>query len=192
MSTTEHYLKKAIDLARQNAEQGGRPFGCVIVKDGNVVASAVNTVVTTGDPTAHAETEAIRAAAKALNSDRLDGCILYASGHPCPMCLAAMYVSGIQQGFYAFSIEEAPDGLSLGGTMYEQFRKPISEQSSSTIRCRAVARPSMRFGSELPAVINAGKELMHRRRRAQIRMNLTNRFDLAGKLGLAQERPLMS
>ena len=128
MSTTEHYLKKAIDLAWQNAEQGGRPFGCVIVKDGNVVASAVNTVVATGDPTAHAETEAIRAAAKALNSDRLDGCILYASGHPCPMCLAAMYVSGIQQGYYAFSIEEAPDGLSLGGTMYEQFRKPISEQ----------------------------------------------------------------
>jgi tRNA(Arg) A34 adenosine deaminase TadA len=129
MSTTEHYLKMALDLARQNAERGGRPFASVIVKDGNVIATAVNTVIATGDPIAHAETEAIRAAAKALKSDQLDGCILYASGHPCPMCLAAMYVSGIQQGFYAHSIEDAPDGLSRGAMMYEQFRKPVAEQS---------------------------------------------------------------
>ena len=93
MSTTEHYLKMALDLARQNAERGGRPFASVIVKDGKVVATAINAVAATGDPIAHAETEAIRAAAKALKSDQLDGCILYASGHPCPMCLAAMYVA---------------------------------------------------------------------------------------------------
>jgi len=129
MSTTEHYLKMALDLARQNAERGGRPFASVIVKNGNVIATAVNTVAATGDPIAHAETEAIRAAAKALKSDQLDGCILYASGHPCPMCLAAMYVSGIQQGFYAHSIEDAPAALSRGAMMYEQFRKPIAEQS---------------------------------------------------------------
>ena len=129
MSTTEHYLKMAVDLARQNAERGGRPFASVIVKDGKVVATAVNSVVATGDPTAHAETEAIRAAAKALKSDQLDGCLIYASGHPCPMCLAAMYVSGIQRGFYAYSIDDVPDGLSLGGMMYAQFRKPIHEQS---------------------------------------------------------------
>ena len=99
----------AVDLARQNAERGGRPFASVIVKDGKVVATAVNSVVATGDPTAHAETEAIRAAAKALKSDQLDGCVIYASGHPCPMCLAAMYVSGIQRGFYAYSIDDVPD-----------------------------------------------------------------------------------
>src|SRR5260370_6315370 len=119
----------AVDRARQNAERGGRPFASVIVKDDKVIATAVNSVAATGDPTAHAETEAIRAAAKALKSDQLDGCVLYASGHPCPMCLAAMYVSGIQQGFYAHSIEDVPEGLSLGGMMYEQFRKPIREQS---------------------------------------------------------------
>jgi guanine deaminase len=129
MSTTQQYLKMAVDLARQNVEHGGRPFGSVIVKDGEVVATAVNSVVATGDPTAHAETEAIRAAAKTLKSDQLDGCILYASGHPCPMCLAAMYVSGIQQGFYAYTMEDAPDALSRGAMMYEQFRKPIPEQS---------------------------------------------------------------
>jgi tRNA(Arg) A34 adenosine deaminase TadA len=128
MSATEHYLAMAVDLARQNAEQGGRPFASVIVKDGKVVATAVNTVAATGDPLAHAETEAIRAAAKALKSDRLDGCVLYASGHPCTMCLAAMYVSGIGQGFYAYSMEEVPEGLSLGAMMYKEFRKPIPEQ----------------------------------------------------------------
>ena len=89
MSTTEHYLKMAVDLARQNADSGGRPFASVIVKDGKVVATAVNNVAATGDPTAHAETEAIRAAAKTLKSEQLHGCVLYASGHPCPMCLAA-------------------------------------------------------------------------------------------------------
>jgi guanine deaminase len=129
MSSTEHYLRMAVDLARQNAERGGRPFAAVIVKDAKVVASAVNSVLATGDPLAHGETEAIRAAAKALKSDQLHGCVMYASGHPCPMCLAAMYVSGIQQGFYAYSIEDVPEGLSRGGMMYEQFRKPIREQS---------------------------------------------------------------
>ena len=99
------------------------------MKYGKVVATAVNAVVATGDPLAHAETEAIRAAAKALKSERLDGCVLYASGHPCTMCLAAMYVSGVGQGFYAYSMEEVPAGLSLGATMYKEFRKPIAEQS---------------------------------------------------------------
>jgi len=129
MSSTEQHLRMAVELARQNAERGGRPFAAVVVKNGNVVASAVNSVLATGDPTAHAETEAIRAAAKALKSDQLDGCVMYASGHPCPMCLAAMYVSGIQQGYYAYSIEEVPEGLSRGGMMYAEFRKPIREQS---------------------------------------------------------------
>ena len=128
MTTTEHYLRLTLDLARQNAERGGKPFASVIVKDGKVVASAVNCVEANNDPTAHAETEAIRAAAKALNSTRLDGCVIYASGHPCPMCLAAMYVSGIEQGFYAHSIEDVPNGLSLGGMIYEEFRKPVAEQ----------------------------------------------------------------
>src|SRR5947209_12284146 len=107
MSSTEHYLRMAVDLARQNAERGGRPFAALVVKDGEVIATAVNSVVATGDPIAHAETEAIRAAAKSLKSELLDGCVMYASGHPCPMCLAAMYVSGIQQGFYSYSIEDA-------------------------------------------------------------------------------------
>src|SRR5256885_16807989 len=98
--STEQYLRMAVDLARQNAERGGRPFAAIGVKDGGVVATAGNTVLATGDPTAHAETEAIRAAAKTLKFEQLDGCVIYARGHPWPICLAAMYVSGGHNGIY--------------------------------------------------------------------------------------------
>lgn len=129
MTSTDRFMRMAIDLARQNAERGGRPYACVIVKDGEVVGTGVNTVHATGDPLAHAETEAIRAAARRLKSPQLDGCILYASGHPCAMCLAAMHVSGIKRGFYAHRMDESPAGLSLGAKLYEEMRKPVAEQS---------------------------------------------------------------
>jgi tRNA(Arg) A34 adenosine deaminase TadA len=129
MTTTDRFMRMAVDLARQNAERGGRPYACVIVKDGEVVGTGVNTVNATGDPLAHAETEAIRDAARKLKTPQLDGCTLYASGHPCAMCLAAMHVSGIRRGFYAHTMEESPAGLTLGARFYEEMRKPISQQS---------------------------------------------------------------
>jgi guanine deaminase len=135
MPTPEHYLRMAVDLARENVGRGERPFGSVIVKDGRVVATGVNSVAATCDPTSHAEIEAIRAAARALKSERLDGCVVYASGHPCPMCLSAMYLAGIRQGFYAHSIEDgAPYGLAASGAIYEELRKPIPAQSMSLIQ----------------------------------------------------------
>jgi guanine deaminase len=127
---TERFLRMAVDLARENVERGERPFGSVIVKDGEVVATGVNSVAATNDPTSHAEIEAIRAACRTLKSERLDGCVVYASGHPCPMCLSAMYLAGISRGFYALSIEDgAPYGLAASGKVYEELRKPISAQS---------------------------------------------------------------
>jgi guanine deaminase len=130
MGDTERYLRMAVDLARENVERGGRPFGSVIVKDGDVVATGVNGVAATNDPTSHAEIEAIRAAARQLKRERLDGCIVYASGHPCPMCLSAMYLAGISQGFYAHSIEDgAPYGLAASGKVYDELRKPVGAQS---------------------------------------------------------------
>src|SRR5437868_9997211 len=94
-STHEDFLALAVRLALDNVQQHrGRPFGAVLVnKDGAVVATGVNTILESGDPTAHAELQAIRAAAKARNNPRLDGHVMYASGHPCPMCLAAMYMT---------------------------------------------------------------------------------------------------
>src|SRR5438105_4108949 len=85
------FIKRTIELALKNVEQGGRPFATIIVKDGNIIAEAVNLVVQTHDPTAHAEVLAIRQACTALKSEHLTGCQFFILAHPCPMCLAAMY-----------------------------------------------------------------------------------------------------
>lgn len=131
MATAEIWLRQALELARENAVKGGRPFGAVIVKDGKVIATGVNEIHTTNDPTSHAELNAIRQASAGLGTPRLDGCSVYASGQPCPMCLAAMHMTGIADVTYAYSNAEGePFGLSSGG-VYDQLAKPISEQSIS-------------------------------------------------------------
>ena len=79
--------------------------------------------------TAHAELQAIRAASKLLESPRLDGCTIYASGHPCPMCLAAMHLTGIRDVAYAYSNEDGePYGLSTAA-IYAQLAQPLPSQS---------------------------------------------------------------
>jgi tRNA(Arg) A34 adenosine deaminase TadA len=130
MATHEQFLAQAIELARRNVEeQGGRPFGAVLVRDGAVIATGVNEIGATGDPTAHAELEAVRAASRALGTPRLDGCVVYASGHPCPMCLAAMTMTGVTAVYYAHSNEEgAPFGLSTAG-VYAELAKPLAEHA---------------------------------------------------------------
>jgi len=86
------FLGRAIACAIDGAKAGrGGPFGAVVVKDGVVIAEACNHVVEKNDPTAHAEVEAIRAACAALGSFQLDGCDVYASCEPCPMCLGALF-----------------------------------------------------------------------------------------------------
>ena len=108
-----HFLTQAVELAKANVEQGGRPFGALIVKNGEVVSTGVNQILTTGDPTSHAELNALRQAALKLQSTLLKDCVVYASGQPCPMCLAAMRMSGIEKIVYAFSnVDAEPYGLS--------------------------------------------------------------------------------
>lgn len=86
------FLERAITLSRQGMlNRKGGPFGCVIVKDGKIVGEGCNKVLSTNDPTAHAEIVAIRNACKKLNSFQLQGCDVYASCEPCPMCLGAIY-----------------------------------------------------------------------------------------------------
>ena len=129
MSETDGFLSQAIALARENVTNGGRPFGAVVVKDGVVIANGVNETAATADPTAHAELMAIRAASKKLQRSRLDGCIVYASGHPCPMCFAAMAMAGIEEVFYAYSNEDGePYGLS-SASLYAQLARPAAERS---------------------------------------------------------------
>jgi tRNA(Arg) A34 adenosine deaminase TadA len=137
MSDTRRFLCEAIELAQANLENGGRPFGAVIVRDGEVIARGVNEILSSNDPTAHAELVAVRAASRALGSPNLAGCAVYASGHPCPMCMAAMRLAGIGEVYYAYSNDDgAPYGLSTAA-IYADLAKPFAEQSM-TIRYEPV------------------------------------------------------
>jgi tRNA(Arg) A34 adenosine deaminase TadA len=84
-------VERTIELARRNVEDGGRPFACIVARDGEPLVEAVNLVAQTHDPTAHAEICAIREASKILGTEHFAGCEFYILAHPCPMCLAAMY-----------------------------------------------------------------------------------------------------
>ena len=105
---TDHaFIELAIQLAKENIEQGGRPFGAVIVKHGIVVSTVVNQILISGDPTSHAELNALRQAAQNLNTTSLKDCVVYASGQPCPMCLAALRMVGVEKIVYAYSNADA-------------------------------------------------------------------------------------
>lgn len=124
MSSAETFLHQAIDLAMENVRKGGRPFGAVVVIDGEVVATGVNSILASGDPTAHAELDAIRAASRKLGKPRLDGATIYASGQPCPMCLAAMYLTGVSEVHFAYS-NAAGEAFGLStARIYDELARP--------------------------------------------------------------------
>lgn len=128
------YLDMAIDLARENVANGGRPFGALVVKDGKVIARAVNRIDAEHDPTAHAEMLALRAAGAVLESSRLNGATVYASGQPCPMCYAAMRIAGITRIIYAYSNEDgAPFSLSTAEIAAE-LSQPLEGQEWASIQ----------------------------------------------------------
>jgi len=129
MKEESRFLCEAIELARANIAKGGRPFGAIVVKDGEVIATGVNEIHSANDPTAHAELTAIRAASRELGSPDLGGAAVYASGHPCPMCMAAMRLAGVGEVVYAYSNDDgAPYGLSTAA-IYADLAKPFAEQS---------------------------------------------------------------
>lgn len=101
MMTKDDFMRKAIELSLKNIENGGGPFGAVIVKDGEIIATGVNRVTASCDPTAHAEVSAIREAAKKLGTFNLSGCEIYTSCEPCPMCLGAIYWARLDKMYYA-------------------------------------------------------------------------------------------
>jgi len=101
MHNDRFFLNKAIEIAKENIDKGGGPFGALIAMDGNIVAEAGNTVVLSNDPTAHAEVTAIRHASQKLKTFNLGECTLYSSCEPCPMCLGAIYWAGIKKVVYS-------------------------------------------------------------------------------------------
>lgn len=126
MSQHEDLLREAVRLAIANRARGARPFGAVLAIDGEVISTGVNDLVHSHDPTTHAELEAIRVACRRLGRPNLRGSVVYASGHPCPMCLAALVMSGVDTVYYAFDNEDAaPFGFS-SETTYQALRLPLT------------------------------------------------------------------
>jgi len=145
MDNESHFLCEAIALAHKNSQNGGRPFGALIVKNGEIVSTGVNEIIATNDPTAHAEMTAIRLASRKLKSPNLQGCTVYASGHPCPMCMAAMRLAGVSAVSYAYSNDDgAPFGLSTAA-IYQDLAKPFAEQSMTIryVRIRLEGQPDL-------------------------------------------------
>lgn len=129
MSDSKDFMLEAIQLSAQNIqEQCWGPFGCVIVKDGEVVGRGYNHVVANNDPTAHGEVMAIRDACTNLGTFDLSGCELYTSCEPCPMCLGATYRARINKIYYANTEKDAHDIGFDDEIFYDEFSKPISER----------------------------------------------------------------
>ncbi len=121
-------MAQAVAIAEANVAEGGTPYGAVITRDGEIVATAPNTVHLTKDATDHAEMVAIHKATKALGRKDLSDCVMYASGRPCPMCHAAMRLSGFKEGYFAFSAEEAELHGAGSASIYGELCKPLEQQ----------------------------------------------------------------
>ena len=128
-------MKKAIQLALSNvSENYGGPFGAVVVKDGEIIGRGSNCVTQTNDPTAHAEIVAIREAAKNIGSFSLEGCEIYASCEPCPMCLGAIYWSRIDKLYYAATKEDAAKAGFDDSVIYKEIDLPKDKRSIPSIQ----------------------------------------------------------
>ncbi|HEK19646.1 MULTISPECIES: nucleoside deaminase [unclassified Mucilaginibacter] len=125
----EKFMRMAVELSRYNVEneQGG-PFGAVIVKDGEVVARSANKVVPTNDPTAHAEVATIRLACQELGTFNLEGCVIYTSCEPCPMCLGAIYWARIDKVYYANTKRDAADIGFDDHFIYDELELPMAQR----------------------------------------------------------------
>ncbi len=107
--TNEELMREAIRLSIDNVTNGGGPFGAVIARNGEIIATGVNRVTANCDPTAHAEVSAIRAAAKKLSTFDLSGCEIFSSCEPCPMCLGAIYWAHLDKLYYGNTKQDAKD-----------------------------------------------------------------------------------
>lgn len=127
METQQGFMREAIRIAMENAVSGrGGPFGCVVVKDGRIIATGANQVTATNDPTAHAEVVAIRRACQALGSFQLDGCEVYCSCEPCPMCLGALYWARPKAVYFAATKEDAATIGFDDHFIYAELERPIT------------------------------------------------------------------
>jgi guanine deaminase len=149
------FMARAIQLSVENVRSGrGGPFGCLIVKNGNVVAEGVNQVTATNDPTAHAEVLAIRQACQKFRCFELRGCELYSSCEPCPMCLSAIYWARIDKVFFGSLAEDAAKVGFDDSAIYREIAQPRSARKVPTIQMmREEALAAFRAWEENPGKI---------------------------------------
>ena len=127
------FLRMAAEKSERSVENGGGPFGAVIVKNDEVLAVESNSVTIDNDPTAHAEVNAIRSACRKVGSFKLDGCYVYSSCEPCPMCLSALYWAGVARIYYGNTKEDA-DAIDFSDKfIYEELERPKSLRSFACI-----------------------------------------------------------
>ncbi len=144
----ESYLDEAIALAEASVEQGGGPFGAVVVKDGQVIGRGSNGVTLHNDPTAHAEVWAIRDACNTIGDFTLAGATLYTSCEPCPMCLAAIYWARLDRVVYAATREQAAEAGFDDGVIAKEMQLPVEQRSLKMVRVEAAGeRPFLKWGA---------------------------------------------
>ena len=136
MNQIDHsFLRQAIALATENVQTGkGGPFAALITKNEEVIATGTNIVTCINDPTAHAEVSAIREACRILNRFQLDGCTLYASCEPCPMCLGAIYWARINRLVFAAGKEQAMEAGFDDAFIYKEIELPYHQRHLKTIQ----------------------------------------------------------
>ena len=127
-------MKRAIELSIENVNRGGGPFSCIVVQKNKIIAEGSNKVTSSNDPTAHGEIVAIREACKKLNNFSLNGCELYSTCEPCPMCLSAIYWARIDKVYYANTREDAQKIDFDDSLIYSEFNKNISERKIPMIQ----------------------------------------------------------
>ena len=125
----ERFMQMAIDLSIENVANGGGPFGAVIVRNGEVVATGTNRVTASCDPTAHAEVSAIRSACAKLGTFKLEGCVIYSSCEPCPMCLSAIYWAGLDRIYYGNTKADAKAIDFDDSFIYDQIALDYTERA---------------------------------------------------------------
>ena len=125
MQSEKDFMQLAIRLATENVRSGaGGPFGAVVARNGEIVATGVNRVTADNDPTAHAEVNAIREACKALGTFQLPGCVLYTSCEPCPMCLGAIYWVRLDSVYFGNTCDDAAQAGFDDSHIYEEMKVP--------------------------------------------------------------------
>ncbi|MCI6494894.1 MAG: nucleoside deaminase [Bacteroidales bacterium] len=149
--TKEELMRKAIALSKENVANGGGPFGAVIARDGEIIATGVNRVTSNHDATAHAEVSAIRNACAKLGTHDLSGCEIYSSCEPCPMCLGAIYWAHLDRLYYG---NDKHDAANIGfddSFIYDELDlKPEQRRLASSRLLSEEALAAFRLWEEKP------------------------------------------